>query len=148
MPTGVDESRVSIPLSVRLRFGNAAVQVLADEIGVDLLHIKGATVDPSLRPVERTGTDVDVIVRPAQVAHCANATGPSTARSSTVRRSAMRRRTSIDRGAISTSIGSSRVSGSHPTSRSTDCGALVAPRRSRASDAPYRAFRPRRCSSC
>ena len=68
MPTGVDESRVSIPLSVRLRFGHAAVQVLADEIGVDLLHIKGATVDPSLRPVERTGTDVDVIVRPAQVA--------------------------------------------------------------------------------
>lgn len=67
MPTGVDESQVSVPLSVRLRFGHAAVQVVADEIGVDVLHIKGATVDPSLRPVERSGTDVDVMVRPQHV---------------------------------------------------------------------------------
>lgn len=68
MPTGVNESQVSVPLSVRLRFGHAAVQVLADEIAVDVLHIKGAAVDPSLRPVERTGTDVDVMVRPEHVA--------------------------------------------------------------------------------
>jgi len=67
VPTGVDESQVSVPLSVRLRFGHAAVQVVADEIGVDVLHIKGATVDPSLRPVERSGTDVDVMVRPQHV---------------------------------------------------------------------------------
>ena len=67
MPTGVDESQVSVPLSVRLRFGHAAVQVVADEIGIDVLHIKGAAVDPSLRPVERTGTDVDVMVHPEHV---------------------------------------------------------------------------------
>ena len=68
MPMGVDvQSQVSIPLSVRLRFGHAAVQAPADEMGVDLLHIKGTTVDPTLRPVERTGTDVDVLERPAQV---------------------------------------------------------------------------------
>lgn len=63
---GVNESQVSVPLPVRLRLGHAAVQYLADEIGVDLLHIKGAAVDPSLRP-SQSGSDVDVIVRPSQV---------------------------------------------------------------------------------
>ena len=61
----MSESRVSVPLPVRLRFGHAAVQHLADSIRVDLLHIKGAAVDPSLRPPEMHGTDVDVLVRPA-----------------------------------------------------------------------------------
>jgi hypothetical protein len=60
----VDE--VAVPLDVRLRFGRAAVQVVADRIGVDLLHIKGDAVDASLRPM-RVGTDVDVLVRPADV---------------------------------------------------------------------------------
>jgi hypothetical protein len=63
---GVNESQVSVPLPVRLRFGHAAVQYLADEIGVDLLHIKGAAVDPSLRP-SQSGSDVDVMVRPSHV---------------------------------------------------------------------------------
>jgi hypothetical protein len=57
---------VAVPLDVRLRFGRAAVQVVADRIGVDLLHIKGDAVDPSLRPMH-LGTDVDVLVRPADV---------------------------------------------------------------------------------
>jgi hypothetical protein len=64
----VSESQVYVPLSVRLRFGHAAVQQLADEIGVDLLHIKGVAVDASLRPAEPHGTDVDVLVRPDHVA--------------------------------------------------------------------------------
>ena len=64
----MDESQVSVPLPVRLRFGHAAVQRLADGIGVDLLHIKGAAVDPSLRPGGYAGSDVDVLVRPAHVA--------------------------------------------------------------------------------
>lgn len=64
----MNESEVSVPLPVRLRFGHAAVQHLADEIGVDVLHIKGAAVDPSLRPGGDAGTDVDVLVRPAHVA--------------------------------------------------------------------------------
>ena len=62
----MSESRVDVPLSVRLRFGHAAVQHLADSLGVDLLHIKGAAVDPSLRPNGYAGTDVDVMVRPDQ----------------------------------------------------------------------------------
>jgi hypothetical protein len=42
------------------------VQHLADSLGIDLLHIKGAAVDPSLRPNGYAGTDVDVMVRPDQ----------------------------------------------------------------------------------
>jgi hypothetical protein len=64
----VSESQVSVPLSVRLRFGHAAVQHLADHIGVELLHIKGAAVEPSLRPGGYGGSDVDVLVRPAHIA--------------------------------------------------------------------------------
>ena len=63
----MNESHVSVPLPVRLRFGHAAVQRLAENIGVDMLHIKGAAVDPTLRPGNYAGTDVDVLVRPAQV---------------------------------------------------------------------------------
>ncbi len=57
---------VAVPLEVRLRFGRAAVQVVADRIGADLLHIKGDAVDPSLRPMH-LGTDVDILVRPSDV---------------------------------------------------------------------------------
>ncbi|MCD2441009.1 nucleotidyltransferase family protein [Agromyces sp. SYSU K20354] len=64
----MSESEVSVPLAVRLRFGHAAVQHLAREIGVDLLHIKGSAVDPLLRPGGYAGSDVDVLVRPAHVA--------------------------------------------------------------------------------
>lgn len=64
----MSESQVSVPLSVRLRFGHAAIQHLADEIGVDLLHIKGVAVYPELRPMTHRGSDVDVLVRPAHVA--------------------------------------------------------------------------------
>jgi hypothetical protein len=64
----VNGSEVSVPLPVRLRFGHAAVQHLADQIRVDVLHIKGAAVDPSLRPGGYAGSEVDVLVRPAHVA--------------------------------------------------------------------------------
>lgn len=65
----MNESEVSVPLSVRLRLGHAAIQYLADSVGVDVLHIKGAAVDPELRPGGYTGSDVDVMVRPSQVAN-------------------------------------------------------------------------------
>ncbi|UIP59992.1 hypothetical protein [Agromyces marinus] len=62
----MDGSRVGVPLQVRLQFGHAAVQHIADRVGADILHIKGAAVDPSLR-AGPFGTDVDVMVRPHQV---------------------------------------------------------------------------------
>ncbi|WP_400997751.1 2-nitropropane dioxygenase [Agromyces sp. GXQ0307] len=63
----MSESQVTVPLRVRLQFGHAAVQLVAAEAGVDLLHIKGAAVDPELRPTGYAGSDVDVLVRPSQV---------------------------------------------------------------------------------
>ncbi|MBM6404323.1 nucleotidyltransferase family protein [Phycicoccus sp. CSK15P-2] len=56
-----------IPLQARVALAHAAVQRLAEGCGVDLLHIKGPAVDPSLRGRPRTGSDVDVIVRPSGV---------------------------------------------------------------------------------
>ena len=63
----MNETQVSVPLSVRLRFGHAAVQRLAEQIGVELLHIKGVAVDRELLPITHRGSDVDVLVRPEHV---------------------------------------------------------------------------------
>ncbi|MRX43690.1 nucleotidyltransferase family protein [Agromyces kandeliae] len=64
----MSESEVTVPLPVRLRFGHAAVQQVANTAGLDVLHIKGVAVDPELRPTGYAGSDVDVLVRPAHVA--------------------------------------------------------------------------------
>jgi hypothetical protein len=58
---------VDVPLPVRVELAHAAVQVLADDAGVDVLHIKGPAVHPGLRTSGHVGTDVDVIVRPSGV---------------------------------------------------------------------------------
>ena len=72
----------TMPWSVGIRFTHASLQVLADDHGIDLLHIKGPAVDDSLLevqpgdasprggPVERVARqsiDADVLVRPAHV---------------------------------------------------------------------------------
>jgi hypothetical protein len=59
---------VPVPLAVRLLFGRAAVQVIADDVAADLLHIKGDAVDKALRARDASGTDIDVMVRPTHVA--------------------------------------------------------------------------------
>ena len=64
MPAG---GEVGVPLGVRLRLSRASVQSLADDLGVDLLHIKGDAVSPTIRLTGRGGTDVDVMIRPASV---------------------------------------------------------------------------------
>lgn len=53
-----------VPTPVRVELAHAAVQRLAEEIGVEVLHIKGPAVHPGLRTRPSTGSDVDVIVRP------------------------------------------------------------------------------------
>ncbi|WP_306512355.1 glycosyltransferase [Janibacter hoylei] len=62
-----DVPRVEVPLGVRVRFGHAAIQWLADAHGVDLLHIKGAALDPELTRPDRLTSDADVLVRPEHV---------------------------------------------------------------------------------
>jgi hypothetical protein len=59
---------VAVPLDVRITLARSAIQVIADDSGCDLLHIKGAAVDRSLRAVVASGTDVDALVRPEHVA--------------------------------------------------------------------------------
>jgi hypothetical protein len=46
---------------------HAALQVMADEAGVEVLHIKGIAVDPALRSDRQSGTDADLLVRPQHV---------------------------------------------------------------------------------
>ncbi|WP_106818047.1 nucleotidyltransferase family protein [Janibacter massiliensis] len=64
MPTdGVD-----IPLSVRVAVAHAVAQHLADEVGADVLHVKGPVLHPSLAVHRGGSTDADVLVRPEHVA--------------------------------------------------------------------------------
>lgn len=61
---------VAIPLRARLILARAAVQVIAADNGVDLIHIKGDVIDAALRDPTApgaSGTDVDVMVRPAHI---------------------------------------------------------------------------------
>lgn len=50
-----------------MAFAHAACQAVADAHRIDLLHIKGPAVDPSI-PRPNRGTDADVLVRPEHVA--------------------------------------------------------------------------------
>ncbi|MDO5699855.1 MAG: nucleotidyltransferase family protein [Bowdeniella nasicola] len=51
-------------MNVRLRLAHATVQYIAQEAGIDLLHIKGYSVSPGLYRPQRASSDVDVLVRP------------------------------------------------------------------------------------
>lgn len=61
-------SATAVPLSVRIELCRASVQVMADRLGIRLLHIKGATVDRTIRAQVSGGTDVDVICEPVRIA--------------------------------------------------------------------------------
>lgn len=63
-PGGV-EPDVTIPVFARVHLAHAVVQHIAEECGVDLLHLKGPALLPGLRPPGRKSTDVDVLVRPS-----------------------------------------------------------------------------------
>ncbi len=63
LPTA-PEGPGAVPLDVRVQLGHAAVQWLADTHGVDLLHIKGHGLHPSLLHPGRHPSDIDVLVRP------------------------------------------------------------------------------------
>ncbi|WP_234423783.1 nucleotidyltransferase family protein [Intrasporangium calvum] len=71
-----------MPLDVGIRLTHASIQALAEDVGVDLLHIKGPTLHPDLlervespagpegalaRTVPRRSSDADVLVRPSDL---------------------------------------------------------------------------------
>lgn len=62
-----------MPRSVGIRFSHAALQALAEDHGVDLLHIKGPAIDATLLDGPRDSIDADVLVRPSHVARLLDA---------------------------------------------------------------------------
>lgn len=61
------QDRMSVPTAVRVHLAHAALQTLAREANVDLLHIKGAAIDPVIGRNRFRSSDADVFVRPTQV---------------------------------------------------------------------------------
>ncbi len=64
---GTQGAAVDVPTLISIQFGHASVQCLADRVGADVLHIKGAAVHPGRNPGRSYGTDADVLVRPEHV---------------------------------------------------------------------------------
>ncbi|MFD1054511.1 nucleotidyltransferase family protein [Terrabacter terrigena] len=64
----------TVPLEVRIGFAHASVQWVADRDGLDVLHVKGAALDPTLVP-GRGYSDADVLVRPEHVRSLLHALG-------------------------------------------------------------------------
>lgn len=56
-----------MPLSTTVRLAHATAQAIAEDHGIDILHIKGPAVDPVLLVARRRSSDADVWVRPSQV---------------------------------------------------------------------------------
>lgn len=55
------------PLSIRIKLAHAYFQRLADQHGIDILHVKGYAFGSDTYDVHRNSTDVDLLVRPSQV---------------------------------------------------------------------------------
>lgn len=68
---GQASSAPRVPITARIAFAHAAVQWLADEAHLDVLHVKGAAIAATLVP-HRVYTDADVLVRPAHVMQMLN----------------------------------------------------------------------------
>ncbi len=62
-----DEADREAPIAARVHLAHAVVQKLAEDAGVDLLHLKGPAVLPGLRAEGRHSSDVDVLVRPGHL---------------------------------------------------------------------------------
>ena len=61
------------PIAARVHLAHAVVQKLADDAGIDLLHLKGPAVLPGLRAEGRHSSDVDVLVRPSHLSRLVTA---------------------------------------------------------------------------
>ncbi|MEA5153982.1 nucleotidyltransferase family protein [Raineyella sp.] len=58
---------IDVPVWQRIQLGHAVLEVIAEDAGVDILHLKGPALDPVLAPAPRYSTDADVLVRPSQL---------------------------------------------------------------------------------
>lgn len=62
-----------MPVAARVHLAHAVVQKLADDRGIDLLHLKGPAVVPGLRTAGHQSSDVDVLVRPSHLSRLVTA---------------------------------------------------------------------------
>lgn len=62
-----EETGRQAPVAARVHLAHAVVQKLADDAGIDLLHLKGPAVLPGLRAPGKQSSDVDVLVRPSHL---------------------------------------------------------------------------------
>ena len=62
-----EPTREELARPVQVGFAHAVLQDLASEAGVEVLHIKGPAIDPSLAGGSARGTDADVLVRPSHL---------------------------------------------------------------------------------
>ncbi|MFV0405606.1 MAG: nucleotidyltransferase family protein [Propioniciclava sp.] len=67
MSGGQDVRRERALQAARIRFAHTSAQVVSDRVDADVLHIKGASLDPDLNPGRQPSTDADILVRPAHV---------------------------------------------------------------------------------
>lgn len=65
--TTAEGGEPEVPVGLRVHLAHAALQAIAEDAGVDILHVKGPAVDPSLGRPRSRSTDADVIVRPDKV---------------------------------------------------------------------------------
>lgn len=72
-PQAPSVPRVWVPDLVRASFGHLALQQVADETGVDILHVKGPALDAELVWSGRSSSDADILVRPDHVARLIDA---------------------------------------------------------------------------
>lgn len=68
LPTldAVDAAPLDLP--VRVQLCHAALQHLADQSGLDVLHVKGPAIDSALTDRKRFSTDADILIRPSHTA--------------------------------------------------------------------------------
>lgn len=62
-----DEKYSVVPLKGRIMLSHAHLQRLAEQAGVDILHVKGYIFGQDTYPETRNSTDVDILVRPHHV---------------------------------------------------------------------------------
>ncbi|MFV0462179.1 MAG: nucleotidyltransferase family protein [Nostocoides sp.] len=61
------------PMDVRVAMTHASLQILAQDAGVPVLHLKGPAIDADLRSPRRASADADVLVPPHEVVPFTNA---------------------------------------------------------------------------
>lgn len=67
MREGLSRNLPTVPVGLRAYLAHAALQTIAEDLGVALLHVKGPATDPALGRPRSRSTDADVLVRPDQV---------------------------------------------------------------------------------